>query len=215
MSSEIKISIRAYAKQLHVDESAVRSAITNGKIKKGVVYVFKVLNGKRKKVPKIIASIATKEWGFVHESPKPQRGLSAARVADKLDLKNPPAKKTDSARKLEEEERFEEKDFTYSELIKEIKITPTLRYNEAIRRRAVLEIAREKMELEEKQGMLVRKGDVDKALFAIGDELKKKLLSIPARCLDEIRSASNKVLATNILIFEINQVLDSIASLNI
>jgi hypothetical protein len=210
MMNEIKISLRAYAKQLQVDESAVRGAIDDGKIKKGVVYVYRVIGGKRKRVPKIIASVATKEWGFVHENPKPQRGLSAKAVADKLDKKLLCENKIDG--NLND---LQEKDYTYDELLTAIKIHPALTYQEAIRRQAVLQIAREKMELEELQGTLVRKAEVEKNLFAIGDELKKKLLSIPARCLDDIRSADNKVLATNILVFEINQVLDSIASLNV
>ena len=215
MTNEIKISIRAYAKQLQVDESAVRGAIEDGKIKKGVVYVYRVFNGKRKRVPKIIASVATKEWGFVHQNPKPGPGLSHKAVADKLEKKKPDEKNTGINKIDGDLNDLQEKNYSYNELIEAIKIHPALTYQEAIRRQSILQIAREKMELEEMQGTLVRKDTVEKLLFAIGDELKKKLLSIPARCLDDIRAAENKVLATNVLTFEINQVLDSIASLNV
>jgi hypothetical protein len=199
MTNEIKISIRAYAKQLHVDEKAVRKAIADGKIKKGF----------DKKTKKVIASIANKEWGFIHEVPKAQRGVSKAKVADKLNKK----KAINKDDKSEENSDPDEKDFSYTELIKEIKISPTLQYQEAIRRKEILAIAREKMELEELQGNLVRKADVEKALYAIGDQLKKSLLNIPARCMDDIIASPNKVEANNILTLEINQVLQSISQL--
>lgn len=213
MTKEVRISLRAYAKQLQVDESAIRSAIDAGKIKDGVEYYFKTVNGKKKKTPRIIPSIATKEWGFQHLTPKKQRGVSAMRAAEKLDKKSS-LKKTDiSDEKLKDQSESVEKEYTYSELIDKIKITPDLKYSEAILRKEILATAREKMDLEEKQGILVRKAEVDKSLFAIGDELKKKLQSIPARCIPDIRSASNDTEATNILIFEINQALHSIVQL--
>lgn len=209
MNNDIKISIRAYAKELHVDESAIRSAIEAGKIKNGVVYVQRVINGKKKKVPKIIAKIATKEWGFTHLNPKPQRGLSAKKVADKLEQK----KESIILSNPEEKNDSEDKEYTYTELIKEIKITPGLSYQQALLRKEILATAREKMELEEMQGILVRKSDVEKALFAMGDQLKKSLLNIPARCIDEIIAAPNKIEANNILTLEINQVLTSMSQL--
>jgi hypothetical protein len=209
MNQEVKISIRAYAKQLNIDESAVRSAIKDGKIRKGVVVIQRTVNGKRKKVPMIIATVATKEWGFVHQHPRPQRGLSAHKVADKLEKKSNPGNSNNS----EDPDDADTKEYSYSELIKEIKITPRLSYKEALLRKEILSTAREKMELEEKQGVLVKKADVDKALFAIGDELKKKLLSIPARCIQDIRAASNEVEANNILTIEITQSLHSISQL--
>lgn len=207
VGDEIQISVREYARQLHVDEKAVRNAIKAGKIKKGYV----------KKTGKIKASIATEEWGFIHKHPKAGHGISRTKAAEKID-------------KIDEEKNIKinadgrgwgkeninsiEKEYTYIELIKEIKITPILKYSEAVRRKEILSIAREKMELEEKQQTLVRKSDVEKALFAIGDQLKKSLLNIPARCIDDIIAAPNKIEANNILTFEINQVLITISQLH-
>lgn len=210
MTNEIKISIRAYAKKLKVDEAAVRGAIEAGKIKSGVVYIMRMVKGKKKKTPMIIESIATKEWGFVHEQPKAQRGISRSRVADKLDADKNQGNNSGLPGDLNSSE---EKDYSYSELIKKIIISPKLPYKDVILRKEILLAAKEKMDLEIKEGTLVKKVDVDKALFAVGDELKKKLHSIPSRCIDDILSASNKIEATNILVFEINQVLLSISQL--
>lgn len=203
---EIQISVRAYARQLNVDDKAVRDAIKSGKIKKGYI----------KKTGKIKASIANDEWGFLHDTPKAGHGISKAKAVEKMDKKDAEIKSNDKKETIDnhkEKLNIEEKEYSYSDLIKEIKITPTMKYSEVVRRKETLSLAREKMELEEKQNILVRKSEVEKALYAAGDELKKRLLSIPARCLDDIMAAPNKIEANNILTFEINQVLISISQL--
>lgn len=203
---EIQISIREYAKKIGVDEAAVRAAIVDGKIKKGVVSHYRIVKGKKKLVKKILASIATKEWGFIHETPRPQRGLSKAKVADKLAKKQ--SEKKDDIHG--ESNDSEEKDYSYSQLIKETLITPQLTYQEAVRRKEILAIAKEKMELEEMQGILIKKADVDKALFTVGVEFKKALFNIPPRVINDIRAASTDVEASNILITELQMTLTHI-----
>lgn len=190
MKGEIQISIRAYARQLKIDEKAVRKAIDEGKIKRGFV----------KKTGKILASVADKEWGFVHKTPKPQRGLSKAKVAEKLKDNNDKPNSPDQPESQDE-------DFSYTDLLKLVKISPTLQYSEAIRRKEILAIAMDKMKIEEMQGLLVRRADVDKSLFAVADQLKKSLQNVPNRIIDDIIAAPNKVEAINILTAEINSVL--------
>lgn len=203
MVNEIKISIRAYANSLKVDEKAVREAIKGGKIK----------NGYDIKTKKITASLADKEWGFVHKNPKPQRGVSKAKVVEKIGSKAIEKKTKESLgsdKKEDNPEDFDTENFTYSDLIERIKIHPSLTYSESVRRKEILGIALDKMKLEELQSLLVRKEDVDKALFAIGVELKKKLMNIAARCISDIRAAQNDIDATNILNFELQLVLTNI-----
>lgn len=205
---ELQLSVRAYAKTLQVDEKAVRKAIEEGKIKKGY----------NKKIKKIIPSKADEEWGSLHKVAKPQRGVSKAKVAEKLELKKTVEKekkatlKTNNDAKPPKGESITEKSYSYSELIDSILITPDLEYSEAIRRKEILGIAGERMKLEEQQGILLRKTDVDKNLFAIGDMLKKGLLNIPNRCIDDIMAAPNKIEASNILIMEITTVLNQFSS---
>ena len=213
MTNEIRISIRAYAKQLKVDEAAVRSAIDTGKIKKGVVYVNRTVKGKKKKTPLIIATIANNEWGFKHHTPKAQRGLSKKKVAEKLSNDNSHQNKKENNNSEDDSDNDDEENLSYTELLKKINIHPELGYSEVLRRREIIGAAADKMKIEELQGTLVKRSEVEKALFAVGDELKKKLLSIPARCMEDILSAPNKVEANNILTFEINQVLISISQL--
>lgn len=191
---------------MNVDEKAVRQAIAQGKIKKGV----------DKKTGKIKPSIAIAEWGHLHETPKPQRGVSKAKAAQKMETKKAqeqkplPEKKITIAKKEKEkkssEEFPDEKDFSYEELIRCINIYPDLTYGEAIRRKEILNIASERMNLEQQQNLLVRKAEVEKALFAVGDMLKKSMFNIVARCIDDIMTAPNKVEAGNILTLEIASV---------
>jgi hypothetical protein len=203
MTKEIQISIRAYAKQLNVDESAVRKAIKDGKIKGGHV----------KKTGKIIASVATKEWGFIHNHPKPQRGVSAAKAAEKMNKKKLEKNVDSDAGNTKKKPDFDDKDYTYQELIEKIKIHPDLQYSETLRRKEILAIASERMKLEEANGLLVKKVDVNKALFAVGDQIKKELLNLPNRITEDIRTADTKVEAINIFNMELNQVLTQISAL--
>ena len=205
MNNEIKISIRAYAKQLGVDESSVRKAVGNKGSGK------KILKGFDKKTKKIIPSIADAEWGFIHKNPKPQRGLSKQRVVEKLKSKN--NKEHISASSDSNDDTVDlEKNYTYSELIEKINIHPLLSYSDAILTKEILGAALDKMKLEELQGLLVRKLDIDKALYAVGVELKKALLNIPARCINDIRAASTDIEATNILNVELQLALTHLPS---
>ncbi|MFL5742683.1 MAG: hypothetical protein ACJ75B_20850 [Flavisolibacter sp.] len=195
---ETPISVLAYAKLLQVDEKAVRKAIADGKIKKGY--------NKTKK--KIIPSKADDEWGNVHKVPRPQRGVSKLKAAGKLEkqLSANGEVGLSALNKIGQEESFD-----YNELIDGIKLNPNLPYSEALRRKEILSIAHQRMQLELQQGILVKKADVDKALFAIGDMMKKALLNIPYRCIDDILAAANKIDAATILTMEIQSVLNHFA----
>lgn len=210
-------SIRAYAKGLNINEKAVRKAIADGKIKKGF----------DKKTGKILPSKADAEWGHIHKVIKPQRGISKEKAAQKIEqatketIPPPPEKKpTQPVRNLKEkskkdnsEESILEPGFDYQKLIKGITITADLQYSEALRRKEILNIAKERMLLEEKNGSLVSRADVDKVLFKMGDTLKKAFLNIPARVIADLRAAENEIEASNLLTTEIQAVLSTVSNL--
>lgn len=202
---EIGMSIRQFAKEIGVNEKSVRKAISEGKIKKGFDHNSK----------KIIRSIAMKEYGELKKIIRPQAGISKAKVAEKLEKRSADEKKeVKSALSDPNPEMLEFEDLSYEELIKQINIHPNLPYNETLRLREILGIAMDRIKLEELRGSLVRKSDVDKSLYAFGDQLKKNLFNIPTRVIDDIRSAPNKVEAINILTHEIQQTLSACTQIN-
>ncbi len=206
MAVELKISIRAYAKSLHIDEKAVRKAIKEGKIKKGY----------DPKTKKIVKSAANTEWGFIHKNPKPQRGLSRGKVVEKIGKKQGKKKTSKPNLNIDDDESSEEnfkEEFDYKEIINRIRITSDLSYGEAIRRKEILAVVESRMKLEEKERSLVSRAEVDKSLYKLGDTIKKSFLNIPARVVADIRAANTDVEATNILTMEIQAVLSSIANM--
>lgn len=210
MNKEIKISVRAYAGQIGVNESAVRKAVTNGKIK----------NGYDSKTKKIIPSIANKEYGDFQVAGKAKPGVSKELRAKQIEeIKPAPiqaraAKRAQSQKPPPNDDWFDSEDeLSYEELLQRIKVTSGLSYAEAIRRREVISLAMDKKKLEEMEAVLIRRDIVDKAFFAMGDSLKKALYQIPARISAEIRSANNDVEIQNILTVEITQVLNEYANL--
>jgi vacuolar-type H+-ATPase subunit I/STV1 len=101
---------------------------------------------------------------------------------------------------------------TLQDVINLIQVTPYLTYADALTKREIVGLAMDKLKLEELDGVLVRKTEVERNLFSIADRLKKALLAIPVRCADEILTANNKVEAVNIMTEEINQVLSTFAN---
>ncbi|MGZ5302526.1 MAG: hypothetical protein ACXWDO_00290 [Bacteroidia bacterium] len=200
MAKQEKISVREFARRIHVTEGAIRKAIDSGKITTGYDL----------KEKKIIFDKAYKEYGQIKTAPKAGHGISKKNVADKLESQ--PATGPNNSNADEDIEDEELGDMTYDELIKKLKIYAGMSYKEALRRGEIINLAQNKIKLDELQGNLVKKAEVDKALFDLGSDLKTQLQNIPNRCISMLRSASTDVEATNILTYEINQVLNEFAS---
>lgn len=195
MVDEVQISVRAYAKEVCVNESAIRRAIREGKINRGYDKVTK----------KIIRSIANKEYGNLKDIQTPQRGISKQKFAEKI---------SKSARRGHGVDDITNGGpFDYSKLLDSISINATMEYKDIIKRRETVGLALDRMKLEEQNGILVRKADVEKNLFALGDQMKKGLLNIPNRVVDDIMAAPNKIEAINILTMEIQQMLERFAGM--
>lgn len=208
-----KISVRAYADSLKISDKTVRNAIADHKIKKGVAYKLQMRKGKQVEVPEIIKEIADKEWGFQYETDQVRPGQNSVRVIEKQKDATPPKQREyepDADGELPEED--EVNDNTEAELISTLRITKHLSFRETTRRRELIAAATDKIKLQELEGTLVRKSEVEKNLFAFGDEMKKELLNIPARCIDDIMASKNKVDAINILTIEIENVLNKLVS---
>lgn len=214
------LSKSAYARYIGVDEKAIRKAIEEGKIVRGYDTVRKKINVKE----------ADKEYGFLHKNPRAKAGVSKAKRAEKIsanmsalspkkkDVKSekstsPKSDKLNSDKSEKQEEENEESltDLDYETLLLKIPVHDKLDYKETVRRREILQLALDKKKLEELEGVLVRKAEVDRILFKVGSQLKKALYSMPARCIDGILSADSKVEALNILNQELNDVLTSFA----
>lgn len=187
------ISVREYARRLNIDEKAVRQAISKGLITKKAYDV---------KAKKINPSVANKEWGHKHKVVKARAGVSRAKAIEKI---NPDVKQGVQAPLIEEE--------TLDKLLESLRIRSTMGASEAMRVREVIGAALDKKKLEEAEGRLVSRDKVEKALFVVGNELKKALYNIPQRIVRDIMAAPNEVDAINIFNDELSQVLNSYGSL--
>lgn len=197
MANENEISIREFARRIHVSEGAVRKAIKDKKI----------IDGYNTKTGKILFIQAYAEYGKSKTAPKAGHGVSKQKVAEKLNaLQGVGGSAGDDDNS--EIDFIEYANLSYNELIEKINIHDKLEYSEALRLDMILSIAKEKMKLEEMQGTLVNKAEIDKQLFALGNELKQNLNNIPNRVISLVRTAANEVEAGNILLKEINQVLE-------
>jgi len=207
----IYLSKSAYARSIGVSEKAVRKAIDEGKIKKG-------WDAEKQKV---IKHLADKEYGHLHEVAKPRPGISQDKLAAKIEsekkgvirtikpdksvLKKTDVQSPNKSESSEENEQLKTVDFEED---------TTLVYAEIIRRKALIELALEKKKLEEAEDILVRKEDVEKVLFSYGNQLKKSLLSVPARVIDDMLSAANKIESLNILTEALVECLEVYANID-
>lgn len=200
------ISIREYARMLNISHTAVANAIKAGKINKGVSYKSQNRKGVSVLVPELIVSIADREWGNLFKTEKLKPGQKASKLFNKSfqtettksgirKIKNLPV--DTGGEDYEDEEH----------LLSSMPITRNMSFAEAARGRELIGLALDKMRLQELEGTLVRKDVVDKALFAIGSELKKALFNIPARVTADVRAAANEVQAQMIFTVELTAIL--------
>lgn len=199
---EQQLSIRAYAEMVGVDEKAVRKARDAGLLKTGY----------DAKTGKIIPSKADKAWGNAKKVIKPQAGISRAKAIEKLDkvaASLQPSQQPDNNAPDELENE------NIDELLSRLKITSSMSAQDAMKFREIIGAALDKKKLEEAEGILVRKDKVEKALFILGNELKKALFNMPQRIIRDIMSATNEVEAMNIFNQELTIVLNAYANMKL
>jgi len=183
------ISIREYARSLNIDEKAVRRARDAGLLGDGYDNV----------TGKIHPEKATANWGYRHQVVKPAGGISRQKAIEKLEHKR------DQLTALEP-------DYDVKTLISSITITGDMSAAEAMRINEVIDAALNLIKLQQADGLLVRKADVDKELFALGKEMNKKLIAIPDRIADDILAANGKIEVIKIITEAINEVIDDMTN---
>jgi hypothetical protein len=202
MSENDKLSIRAFAKLIGVSEGAVRKAITAGKLSAG--------------------------WDELNKKIDPVRALENPWVAQ-LSFKGSDqslstTKKIEAAKHLpenplddsgEDENWIAEEELRTGNLLNAIKVTSGLKASEAMRRREIIALALDKKKLEELEGILVRRKDVDKSLFAVGNEMKKSLMNMPQRVVRLIMKAPTEVEGITILTNAITEILKDFGNLKL
>jgi hypothetical protein len=219
MAKEVsKISIRAYADHLGVDDKTIRKAIQSGKIKKGVSYKTQIRKGIDVQVPEINLEVADKEYGNLHKNDKVKPGQSKAKLIEKVDGqdrgKRDKKNKEKSLQKSADADYDEDDNMDINdEIISSMVISKKMSYGEASRRREIIQLALDKKKLQELEGMLVRRDEIEKVLFSIGSELKKSLFNIPARITADVRAADNDVLAQSIITIELTQILNEFSKM--
>ena len=199
-----EVSIRAYAATIGVDEKTVRTARDHGLLGKGYI----------KKTGKIISDVADKVWGNEYKVIKSRPGVNKLIVIERLEEKEkqdallPPAVNNTPLTDSEDDILFDE-NISVDELLLELKITPDMTAQEAMRVNSVIDAAVNKKKLEELEGILVNKAAVEKSLFLLGSELKKALLDVPARCVRDIMAATTEVEGIKIITDELILVLST------
>jgi hypothetical protein len=199
-----KISIRAYARLLGVDEKTVRKAKDAGLLGDG----WDPDSGK------IIADKATKNWGFQYQTQTTRPGVGKLKVVSLFSPAEIP--NMDGFREEEEEggaEWLKQEEIRTGGLLEGIQVHSKLSAQEAVRQREIVALAMDKKKLQEMEGTLVRRDAVENALYLAGSELKKSLLDIPARVVRDIMAAVNEVEGINILSTELVQVLETYGKL--
>lgn len=178
------ISIRQYARDSKVSDTAVHKAIKAGKIVKGLTH-------DEKGRPRILPEIANKEWGEFKEAPAAPVKTPAAKPQA---VKNPTVLEAPGS--TTNEDPAPTNNLARARLAKEISRAKLL-----------------DLEYQTKKGKLVDKDAVYKALFAAGQEIRATFQAIPDRHIDEIVSAKTRNEAHEILAGVIGKALESLADI--
>lgn len=201
---KVELSIRAYAVTLKVSEGAVRKAIKEGKFKFGY-------NATTKKIDPIKA--ARNHWVTEQNLEKPKPGKGRQKILANMQKREPQTSIRKTANEDDDTEDDDGADATVDELLASIKITGSTSAATAMKYNEIINAALNKKKLEEQHKILVKRVEVDKTLFAFGNELKKAMQNIPQRVAREMMSCTNEVEAINILLEEINDVLNNYGNL--
>lgn len=187
--AEPTVSIRQYAKDRGVSDTAIRKAIDAGKIVNGRTFE----NG----IPRIIPSIATAELALYEASPgrgkttKPQPTPTAKRVKVAPTPAQPPAAAVSA----------------------EAPKPPAGSLAAARLIQAQLKAKDMEISLKQKMGDLVEKKKVYDALFMFGQEIRATFQVIPDRHIDEILAAKSRNDAHGILYKVISDALETLAEM--
>lgn len=184
------LSYSAFARSITVSEGAVRRAIREGKFTQGVDATAK----------KICVKDASKDlWVMKQTVVRPKAGVSRAAALKKIDASSLPELDTDGSAE------------SWDVRVEDIKIRKDMAPGEIMRLRELIGAALDKKKLAEAEGVLIRRDSVEKVLFAHGSRLKKAIMAMPERIIDDVLAAPNKIEALNIMKHELTQILTSLS----
>jgi phage terminase Nu1 subunit (DNA packaging protein) len=186
-----RISQREYARRLGISNELVSRAVKNGHIKKGW----------DKEAGKIIVEHANVEWGAMYMKTDVTQVL-AQPVADE------PDNEQGEADYVEDQGGGVPQEVNNNNL----KLTERTSFAEAKRVREIIEAQLAALELKEKKGELVSKAQVEKQLFAFGQQIRVSILIIPDRIIDNLLAATNRAEAHKILTDELHAALETLAN---
>jgi hypothetical protein len=192
MADEQKISVRAYSRMIGVSDTSIRKAIKAKKIVKG----FDPVSGE------IIPSIADKEYGNAIKAATVKPGETVIKSIEKIKAKK-------SSIKTEKPTVYDE----YGEDIDQPVFDPNapLTTETPVENILVLDTYYKaklnKMKMEQMEGTLVLRAEVDKEAFALGVEIKKALQNIPARIAALVRATDSDAAAEMMIRDEVNGAL--------
>jgi len=178
---ETQVSYRAFAKMVGLSEGAVRKAVERGTIVQGVT-------GKDTASPKIIPTIAAKEWGksIIEQDDDDQDEIEVTdrdrKEAETVDMSQGIALDTPKA--------------------------------EADRLAAVFKARKLRLDALIMEGELVDKGRVYSILFEFAQTVRDLLLNVPDRCIDNVLAAETRNEALKVMGDEIAAALTSLAQTN-
>lgn len=155
-----------------------------------------------------------KRVGVVHQSIRKAieeghivKGYSENKINYEIALKewgNRPAAKSPQEKNKDQSQEFFEKEGI-----------STITYTEANRRSAIFKAEKDELIVKELKGDLVRKKDVYKELFAVGEEIRAGLLSIPDKEIHNILACESRQEAHALLVKAITEVLESLSFTNV
>ena len=200
MNANEAISIKEYARRKGCSDTAVRKAIAAGKIVNGVI-------DQGTPRPKILPTIADAEWS-VNFNPSYERNQNLA--SNLMGTAAPPPVKAPA--------KPPQKPTADTEDAAPPPPPPTVPGSgkslaELKRLTAEVRLQTEALNLRAKKGQLVDKDKVYNALFAIGQEVKSAILTLPDRYIDAIYSAPSRNEAHTVLYAALNEALEGLSNI--
>lgn len=190
------VSFREYARRRQCSEAAVRKAIREGKIDKAIDYT----NPKRPKINPILADM---EWAE-HLNPNYSRNnalakrIQATAEAFKDKEVSPENIEKYAQQRMEEADDGQLKGSGLAQLK---------------RKHAEVKLQQDAIKLAEQKAILVKKDAVYRNLFAMGQEMRTKLQSIPDRHIDAILAARTRNESHQILFDAISDALEALSEM--
>lgn len=186
MAKEI-ISIREFARRKNLSEGYIRRMIDNG------VITAKSMTRKKNGHPAIIAERAEADWTINYHATRPAPNKPEVEdAAPPMEIRRSVIKQVAETGVVPENRKTKQ---------------------ELDRIHAELKIQLTAIQLKERKAVLVEQGLVYRAMFEIGQELRRDIMSLPDKILDNIRGADTRAEAYAIMYNGLTDALKSISEM--